>query len=192
MLQVSDCFVYYLNLAYHIGETAILRREKLYPDGIWRYEDYNVTESGVWSSKSDWDTLYRMKIIAENTLGNVTYVTPYKYYYMPKPLSVNSVAHVGDELVVDLEPNKDSMGNLEVHGNLEFPFIRIEKKNSDGVWEYLDYPLYELETEGFEVWRYAVEPNTEYRVKVILKDERFSGNVIYDSEYVYYTVPSDI
>ncbi|MEI5906695.1 Vps62-related protein [Bacillus spongiae] len=80
------------------ANTLTLKREKLYPDGVWRYTNYDVTGLTHWEKESDWDTDYRVTLFVENQ-DKVLYETPVEYYTMPAPPAPENVTSqlVGDE-----------------------------------------------------------------------------------------------
>ncbi|MEI5907695.1 hypothetical protein WAK64_11580 [Bacillus spongiae] len=179
-------FAYYLNLNSSTGETASLRREKLYPNGNWGYTDYNITDSGVWEKQSDWDTLYRMKITVTNSMNLVSYVTPEKYYYMPKPIEIGDVLNSDNQMIVKLKNNVDQLG-----AQGETAYLRREKLYPDGSWGYTDWKLSEDNWKTSNIWSKESDYDTEYRMKLVLKKGIAQDQITYESDYVYYTMPAE-
>ncbi|WP_335871864.1 Vps62-related protein [Bacillus sp. 2205SS5-2] len=166
------------------GDSVALRREQLYDDGIWRYTDYDVTGTSTWERKSDWDTQYRLSLRIKDSGGNVKYTSAFQYYEMPKPVEIGLITSFENLMVVDLEPNIDRLRSGE------YLFIRREKKYPDGTWGYTDY---KVEDPSMQVWEREAEYGTEYRVKVLVKKIQIGDvyETIHETDYVYYTMPSE-
>ncbi|MEI5909136.1 Vps62-related protein [Bacillus spongiae] len=94
-MQIDWEFIQHLGSA----DTLTLKREKLYPDGTWKYTNYDVTGQVDWENESDWDTDYRVKLIIKNGDNKVLYETPWKHYTMPPPPAPKNVTSrlLGDE-----------------------------------------------------------------------------------------------
>ncbi|MDX8367316.1 Vps62-related protein [Cytobacillus sp. IB215665] len=175
-----------LNFAVSVsgGDTVTLRREKLYEDGIWRYSDYDVTGKSTWERESVWDTQYRMKLTITNSVGNEKYASPWSYYLMPKPVEIKGIYSSGNLMIVDLLANVDDVGGPE------YVYLRREKLYPNGQWGYTDYKLLNP-TDWNDVWTKEADFDTEYRVKMLVKWGITQDQITYESDYVYFTMPSE-